>query len=198
MNKNNELKVINLEKTNDEKISKIEKLGNIGLSLAGLVGSGYVTLTTCSMLIMEELSSIYQIGLGIPTLTSFYGAIIFGKTIFENAKVEHQQSEENNKKENSDEILEIKSINNIKTSEADKLKEIGNYTWNISKTLAATYSIASISTLIKNIPNSSELYQTIGLFATFIPNFVLLNNSTDNLKEKMKQKIKKTNYKKGN
>lgn len=198
MEKNNELEVINLEKTNDEKISKIEKLGNIGLSVVGLTGSGYISLTTCSMLIMEDLSSIYQIGLGIPTLASFYGAIIFVKRIFENKKIEYQQSEENDEKENSDEILEIKDIDNIKSSKVDKLKEFGNYTWNISKTLAATYSIASILTLIKNMPNNFELYQTIGLFAALMPNSILLNNSIDNFKEKTKQKIKKINYKKVN
>lgn len=198
MEKNNELEVINLEKTNDEKISKIEKLGNIGLSVVGFAGSGYISLTTCSMLIMEDLSSIYQIGLGIPTLASFYGAIIFVKRIFENKKVEYQQSEENDEKENSDEILEIKDIDNIKSSKVDKLKEFGNYTWNISKTLAATYSIASILTLIKNMPNNFELYQTIGLFAALMPNSILLNNSIDNFKEKTKQKIKKINYKKVN
>lgn len=198
MDKNDKLEIIDVKKTNDEKISKIVKLGNIGLSLIGLAGSGYTALSTCSMLIMEDLSSIYQIGLGIPTLASLYGAISFGKRIFENTKIEHQQAKENNEKENSDELLEIKTIDNVKYSNADKLKEIGNYTWNTSKTLAASYSIASTITLVQNMSNSLELYQTVGLFTALIADIILLNSSTDNLKEAKKQKQKKIDYKKGN
>lgn len=149
--KSNELEIINLEKTSEEKITKLKKIGIIGLEIALTTASLYTTFTTTSIMTLEEMEWYNQLALMIPTLTSLYETYKLGKYTY------------NEVKEKEEPELEIIDFNVTEKNEHKELKKFGKNTWDWVKGIGGAISMFFITTLIKDIAPIITPYQLAGL-----------------------------------
>lgn len=162
--KDNELEIINLEKTSEEKISKLKKIGIIGLEATLITASLYTTFTTTSMMTLDEMEWYNQIALMIPTITSLCETYKLGKYAYNEIK-EQEESE-----------LEIIDFNITEKNEHKELKKMGKNTWDWIKGIGAVGSILFITNLIKDIAPMITPYQLAGLIMALSFNVIHIRN----------------------